>query len=427
MEKQFRIQPVSTVYRNGDSQFPGGTDDLTQLLTFNNVRAGFANHGWAKRIEAGQFVASPYTVDRVDIRRYQSTAWSIEHKTLETDGSIKTGSTRIYGMPNAPGSFGIPTNPYLESERLKAISDANSILLSKIREEHSEANGLLMLGELRETIKMVRRPAGALKDAFALFTSSAKREAALARTRRAFTKAYTGLYLEWAYGWKPLASDIGDLSSTLVRHLTEPPPRKRVTGASQPLVKTSNSESYKQSSSPDSLSLLSQVNHQSLSALGTAYLKPTFSGPDGSARRLVELAGFSLENFVPTVYNLIPYSFLIDYVSNLGDVIEGACTVQSSVQGVVMTSRMKSTSVYTISRPTARAQAAMKQSKPRISEITETCPPAELILDRTVLNRTLSSQVGVPDLYLHLPGGRQSFNMLALIQGFAANVRPPRR
>lgn len=35
--------------------------------------------------------------------------------------------------------------------------------------------------------------------------------------------------------------------------------------------------------------------------------------------------GLTLSDFVPTVYECIPYSFLVDYFLNLGDVIEGYC------------------------------------------------------------------------------------------------------
>jgi hypothetical protein len=393
---------------------------------YPNTRVGSSNPGWSKRIEAGAFVASPYTVDRVDIRSAKSTAWTIRYKT-KVGSVVSDNTTFIAGFPISPQFMSAPSIPYGANDLSKALSDAYSRLLSRIREENSEMNGLLMLGELRETIKMIRRPGRALYDAFQTFTSSAKRQAALARTRRAFMQAYSGLYLEWAFGWKPLLSDVGDVASTIVRHLTEPPPRKKVVGTSDPRVITANDVSYPTSGAADAMAQLSAVDFHSLSAQSIAYLKPAFAGPDGSARRLAELSGFSLENFVPTVYNLLPYSFLLDYASNLGDVIEGACTVQQNVQGVVTTVKAQSDRVYTTSRPTARAQASMRSVKPSITEITESTPPSELIIRRTSLQRTVGSSVPVPDLYLHLPGGQQSFNMLTLINGFAANVRPPRR
>jgi hypothetical protein len=39
--------------------------------------------------------------------------------------------------------------------------------------------------------------------------------------------------------------------------------------------------------------------------------------------------GFSWESFVPTVWELVPYSFILDYFTNIGDVLSAGLLVQS--------------------------------------------------------------------------------------------------
>lgn len=41
------------------------------------------------------------------------------------------------------------------------------------------------------------------------------------------------------------------------------------------------------------------------------------------ARRVADLSGFRLAEFVPAVWELIPYSFVVDYFTNIGDILNG--------------------------------------------------------------------------------------------------------
>jgi hypothetical protein len=47
--------------------------------------------------------------------------------------------------------------------------------------------------------------------------------------------------------------------------------------------------------------------------------------------------GFQAQNFIPTIYELVPYSFLIDYFVNLGGIIEAVCTDTTGVYFVSKT------------------------------------------------------------------------------------------
>jgi hypothetical protein len=51
-----------------------------------------------------------------------------------------------------------------------------------------------------------------------------------------------------------------------------------------------------------------------------------------TAERIVELSGFDLKAFIPTVWEVIPYSFLVDYFVNIGDMLEAATTDTSIVK-----------------------------------------------------------------------------------------------
>jgi hypothetical protein len=50
------------------------------------------------------------------------------------------------------------------------------------------------------------------------------------------------------------------------------------------------------------------------------------TAPAGTTDRLIELCGFSMQNFIPTVWELLPWSFLVDYFGNINSVLEAYTT-----------------------------------------------------------------------------------------------------
>lgn len=50
-----------------------------------------------------------------------------------------------------------------------------------------------------------------------------------------------------------------------------------------------------------------------------------YNSIDGSrAKEIARLSGFTLAEFVPTIWELIPYSFVADYFGNIGDILNSA-------------------------------------------------------------------------------------------------------
>lgn len=415
MEKELRKYWYNTYTRG-----PNGVSSASSGTTVRaNTRVGAPNPGWRKRVSDVNFVASAYTLDRFFLDLQGSAcglAW-----TRVNGGKVEECFTFFSGV-NVNNSYGFPVDPFTTSESSAALATAQNRLLNKVRKEHSETNGLLILGELRETIHMIRHPFAGFVKICRNYASSLKRHARTARTRKAYVSGLSDLYLEAAFGWKPLMSDIDDLCRTAARIIVDRRPFLRV--SSQVACEPRATSIAGTSIGPFDC----QMKHTEKSLCEKSYkliafLDQSVGGPLSPLQRVMELSGFTVENFVPTIYNLVPFSFLLDYVSNLGDVISGACTAQSKVRGVVKTERTILQRFESFPFNAAATIAAVGGYNHRPYGATG----GTIESKEVKLSRTISGLAEVPDLLLQIPGSNQFANVGALITGWFSGIRPPRR
>jgi hypothetical protein len=106
-----------------------------------------------------------------------------------------------------------------------------------------------------------------------------------------------------------------------------------------------------------------------------------------------ELIGFDLASFVPTVWELIPYSFLIDYFTNVGDVIRGYSQMGIRLAWCNFTSRR----TYT--------RTSWSEGNPPSGNVTSVAfAPAKFVGTKTHVSRQVHMGTIVPDLSFEIPG-----------------------
>jgi hypothetical protein len=210
-----------------------------------------------------------------------------------------------------------------------ALNAAKSRFVQRARAAMSPFKGGVFLGELAETIHLIKRPASSLRQSLTAYLS------ALRRARRGFkhaskatkSKFLSGSWLEYQYGVLPLLSDIDDGCKALATLLTRTVPTEHVsaTGRASQLV------------SLESLSNRGieewRYRANSMRVLKTSYRieGAVKIAPAGSGSNARHTFGLNVQEFVPTIWELIPYSFLADYFVNIGDIIEAATFCQSNL------------------------------------------------------------------------------------------------
>lgn len=254
---------------------------------------------------------------------------------------------------NRNGSFSgiFATTPLVPASNPSLISSrtAEDLALARFNEKVAEVNrqfqGGVFLAELGKTLHGLRNPAEALFKGIERYSVAAKKlrkrtiqkylrlksdgdyvgpldlRSLNKRQRRLaskeFTKAATGLWLEQSFHWLPLMYDIQGACSAL-RHTFERLPSQ--------FVKTSAMD-------------VQEVG-TAISQIGTAWIKADIQSkartyasvrmygrvrigtriqnwPDSKA------LGYDIRSFVPTLWELIPYSWAVDYFTNIGDIIYG--------------------------------------------------------------------------------------------------------
>ncbi len=215
---------------------------------------------------------------------------------------------------------------------------AQSRFIQALKEKRKTFSGPTFLGELRDTIRGIRRPAtGFIKglDRLARNIGKVRRGIPPATNRdrkiTIITEAAQQSWLEFSFGVRPLVADTIDIVKAIVDF------------------------SYKRASpvvrGQDHLSLeggfdalwtylgyvpvveTRRLGHRSEVYGDTIYGRLTAQAvvPLDAANRVRTLLGFSLDEFVPTITELIPYSWLADYFANVTAVLTAATADRSTL------------------------------------------------------------------------------------------------
>lgn len=336
----------------------------------------------------------------------------------EYDGDLFSGASEVWDPP--PAASFVMDNKTRDEALGRAIKDARS--------KQSHFRGGNFLAELGDTIRGIRNPAKGFRDLLDTYHRNARKRVKRAVGRRslpvsqhdfrrlekdapdvakAAQRALSDTWLEHNYGWAPLLSDAVD-SYQALRRLSAKTPLARFFGRS------SNDDPPSYTSGERSL----DVTPLRWTVRTFKRYEVTFYGAvkvevDSPAASRMEEFGVTASNFLPAVWEAIPYSFIVDYFTNVGEIIESVSFPRSDIAWIARTYRnhsIRSTERVAIAGssptyPTNNSDLVWSFQAPRVE------------WDRTYVNRTAYSDSIVPSLRFEIPGAknwRKWFNMAAL-------------
>jgi hypothetical protein len=411
----FHASDLGTVFRKNGAALTTAQSSFTQKWT-DSVTYGDNIPGWRELIRRGANATTSLNGSRIT---YRYKPGSFRH--IATPAFVAAADPTAFVLYEAEGLLSLspdaPTgNPALLSDT-KANNAALSSFVRKLEAVNTSFHGGVFLGELTQTLHGIRNPALGLRR---LVDTWGHRALKLRSSRKvkfptvqSLHKALAETWLEHAFHWKPLLSDIDDAAKTLAEINTNQAlsnSRISATGSASEQLITPTVHVYVNGG----LSWLR--NFVSTGDTQVTYRGAVIVNARNSILMAPRLLGFNPASFVPTVWELMPYSFLIDYFTNIGDILSGWSHNTSELSWCNRTVRREIVYKYFV---TERTDATYPFVSPVTGRWTTSMRPAEVEVRKTSVSRStyVGNFAGTFEFEIPGLGSKKWLNIAALIAG----------
>lgn len=350
-----------------------------------------------------------------------TTGLDVDGKSLEiTPGTLigirraPTGAAGTIQLWRMTGDFGVSKEFHGTNPASIDLSKANATALGKfvkrVNQVNTAFNGGVFLGELAQTIRGIKRPAQGLRNAVDAFRRRGENLRSRAQrsgiNRHRFDADLADLWLESQFHWRPLINDVkqGAVASAQLVSDVERRPRS-VPVRAQAEVRTNGTVTKDGYATGGLLwDIVNKSYHNSVVVYRGSVRVVDLTTPEGVAVHL----GIDLASFIPTAWELVPYSFLIDYFTNVGEIVNGLSFPRSRLTWSNKTTVRESV----VERVSQSKDTHYVGSSYRLSSHSA----VKVIAKRRLISRASYTGSFIPDLVLEVPGSGSLkwLNMAAL-------------
>jgi hypothetical protein len=293
-----------------------------------------------------------------------------------------------------------------QPESQSANNQAIAKLYDQLSSFESSANTGEDLGEISQTVRLLTSPLKTTRDLMVRVLSGHQRALSV-RSVKGAAKALADTTLEYRFGIKPLTSTIAGAVVGLQG--------RDYLGHFYPFsatskVKVSSIHSYGFESCGN---LILETVARDTITYSTRY-HGVWGVRSGVEKRSVgDVLSLRWKDVVPTLYNLIPYSWLVDYFSNLGTIVSSLSVPWGGVQWCVRTDRTER----------VHRNESVRATRPVPCYGSVGISPGFTELVETAFTRSGVESLPIPSLEVKLPSGKQWQNIAALITGKILSIK----
>ncbi len=389
---------------------------VTRLL--QGSRTGERMPDWREKLRNGTDATTPFQSDRY---RFQETKGGTCDIVCAIPGNPGAG-TQKHGFTG----WGFPPSEvlaHLTQSQATAEAEALRIAYKKVNSEISHLAGASSLAEFADVLKQFGHPFQAIVDLTNRRLNRLQLEARGLRGSVVFRKKkwheiVASTWLEYAFGLAPLISDTKKAAEALARLQFEKTgdfhPRSKVVarGSSKTAIHNVQFGSAGNTWITGRNTTKTETERRVQYVIG---LSASVTADYGSNDRLIELLGFRPQDWIPAAWEVVPWSWLADYFTNVGDILAATATSTGGITWVskTVTDVTTRTSVMPVDI-TATKSTCQSQGWP-LQTISGNFLGSSVTV-RTTVNRLVNQTLSVPPLVFQLPDRFGQFaNMAAVL------------
>lgn len=359
---------------------------------------------WRERLKSGTD-ATTYMIGTA-IQTGGSQQFHGFHKTrdifegTEQWRSLEGDVQALLDLPSYPGDV----------TSAEADNAAKMEFIKKALQAQRSLQGLVSIGELRETLNLIRHPLKTLRNYADNLVQTARGRLRTGRglSPKNLRKVMADTWLEWAFGAVPLVSDVKSGAIAAAKLATNYPQTRFIKGEAGRTCAVVDSKRQLTTG----VGLAVDYNHRLSSDVNIRYYGSISTTVPGSSQWQSQF-GVTFHDVVPAAWELIPFSFLVDYFTNAQEIINAACFPSASIRWLAKGEKRTTKATVANVRPFFNGSL----NAPREVLVEDSLTASEgCELTRTQIERNRYEGNLIPPLQFEIPGlsSKKWLNIAAL-------------